>query len=663
MDKAMRTLDAHMIEAGPSVVVPPTGPRPAVDRPLLYPDTPAGPDELGRDVDAGFLAEVLLHKQVETPFCLGLFGAPGSGKTSFLDQIGEAVQRLGGAAGGRDGPFLEGAVVVRVDASMPGEPGALLAGAVLDRLAATHPALAADLLYAGADPSEEARKAAEALNDIRRLHESERQTLDDLTNRDGRMVEAVLESPGSSIDAYARGHRSPIERSLRQFGFSVIDPIATYKQLVREAAEQPAPSARVAIGLRALWAYRGQTRLLLAALFFALLAWAVTTVADDQDSWLSAVRGMGDKAAPVADWAQAHIGWLGSLHTLALIICLLALATVALRAARFLRPIFKGATLLRHDLDVRRRDLKGLLAHQTRRVDGLAADVDTAARRANEAERRAGARPRGGPERPRVVRASRPDAASAAFFGALASAMESPGETGAAPRRILVLIDDLDLCSGVVAAGVLDAARRLLGPGILGVVAGSRSHLIDGFSETDPAQAFARFERCVQVGYRLDAGGGGEAARAAYASLLAGTRPPFKVAERGPALDRSQSALDRPWRPREAETVAALSGFAGETPRAIKRFVNLYRIARADPHLRDAPAPVFTALALALALDAQGLFDDLDALERVSHGDVPGEQTALRRALAVAREASGVPVELGEARRALAVAGRYATRG
>ncbi len=671
LDKPMRALDAQPVQGsfGVSAAEAVNVLKPPAERPLVSPDRPVGPDELGRAEDARFLAEVALHRRLDTPFCIALFGRAGSGKTFLLNQIVQALDRLGEAAraAGGESVLMGDAVAVHVDAAQPGQPGSLLAAAVLDRLAVTHAALAADLVHAGADPAEAARLANEALDDLRRRHQAENQVLDDLGSREARLVETVLDAPGSSLDAYARGHRSAIESALRQFGFGGADGLGTYKSLVREAAESPGLPARLGLSLRALWAYRGQTRLLLIAVVAALLAWGIEDLAADQDSWIAALRGTTDKAGSVADWAAAHAHWLGPLHTAAVVVCLLALANVALRATRFLRPIFKGAGLLARDLDGRSRDLKGLLAHQTRLGDGLAAEVEAAARHAGEAERRAGPRPTETAPRQRAggrARATSEEDQAKAVLDRLAQLM-SDGASGGhhAPGRLILAIDNVDARTGAEAAALLQGVRQLLGPGFVSIVAASRAHLAEGFGELDPARAFAQFERCIQVGYRLDAGAPAQASWPDFATRLIDAREPLRPTMPPGAPDATHSALDRPWRPREAETMAALAGFAGDTPRAVKRYVNLYRIARADPHLREAPAPVFTALALALALDAHGLPDDLDALAKASHGEAPGDSTLLRRALAVAREASGEPVELGQAQRGIEVAGRYAARG
>lgn len=684
VESATRTATPPVTEAAPprpSAAGAPAG-RETPVRALVTPDRPTGDDELGRAADAAFLAEVVMHRQAETPFCLGLFGAAGSGKSFFLDRMMQAVTAIGaGAAGtGVAGPFLSDVLVVRVDAARGGDAGTCLADAVFEALSSAWPTLAADLSHAGADPQEAARDAAESLNDARRRLDTERQGLEALGGREARLVEGVLETPGSRVDGYARANRSRIERALRQFGFSVADPVGTYKDLVREGAESDGWAGRLGLGLRSLWAYRGQGRLIVLAILFALLAGGLQLAQANQQGWIGSLRETGDKAGAIADWAQAHVAWLAPLHTAALVVALAALAWAAVRAARFLQPILKGVSLLRHDLDQRRRDIKGQLAHQTRRVDGLTAEVEAAAQRAAKAERRAGARPLAGASPPKrsgsLTPADAPRAMAVAFFRDLAAAMAAPAEAAvpsldgpaagtvaarSAPRRIVVAIDGLDRRPSEAAAVFLDAARELFGVGFVTVFAAGHAHLAAGFGETDPAFALSQIARCVQLAYRVDGASGTEAARTAYAArLLEGTPAPTRSPAE--AVDVRRSSLDRPWRPREAQTVAALSVFAGETPRAVKHFVNVYRVARGDPHLRDAPPPVFTALAMALALDAHGFPEDLAALERASHGEPASESTVLRRALAVAREASGELVELGQAQRALDVARRYSTR-
>ena len=93
---------------------------------------------------------------------------------------------------------------------------------------------------------------------------------------------------------------------------------------------------------------------------------------------------------PTAVWAEAHIGWLRICHKqIAFAGAALAVVANLWRGVRFLRPLFRGAGLFEAEVANRRRDLDGLYAHQLRRVDALAADVELIGRRAAEADRRA----------------------------------------------------------------------------------------------------------------------------------------------------------------------------------------------------------------------------------------------------------------------------------
>ncbi|WP_165492726.1 P-loop NTPase fold protein [Lichenihabitans psoromatis] len=668
-----------------SLVRPPDASRAMTPiAPLFSADLASGEDELGRGEQAVFMAELLAHQQVETPFCVGVFGSAGAGKSFFLNHTIAAVKQAsdGAARVGAASPFLPDILTVQVEASSSTDAGATLMVAVAEALAISYPASMSETLHAGGDPVKAARDSSDSLNDARRRLDEERQTLDGLVARQARLVETVLfEAAGPRVDAYARGNRSRIEAALRSFGFTGADPVLTYKDLVREASEASAPLSRFALGLRALWAYPGQTRLIVYAILFGLLAWGATALQTDQQAWLTWIADFGDRAVPTADWLRGHVHWLGPIHTVALTLAILALVWNVLRAARFLQPIFKGVSLLRYDLEARHRDLKGQLAHQTRRVDGLASDAEAASVRAAASERRASQHISSGLHDASASALLPADAAprdSAATFFRSLGALMARGTVGAAagmneelapgiahrdtgvPRRIVVAIDGLDRLAADAAASFVTTARRLLGPGFVIILAADRGVLASGFSETDPARSTADLGRSVNLSYHLGLPDRADL-RATYARRLieGGSAATPSV---GDSIDPRLSALDAAWRPKEAETVAALASFAGENPRAIKQFVNVYRIARADPQLRDAPTPVFTALALALALDSYGFPEDLAALESASHGEMPRDSAVLRQALAAARAASGEPVELGQAQRGLEVARHYTSR-
>ena len=134
-------------------------------------------------------------------------------------------------------------------------------------------ALAHEAAQAVRDPHVAAREAAERVSEARHRLHAERQILHDLDGRRAKLAETVLyETAGSQVDAYARVNRSKIEARLRSFGFTQPDPLDAYRDLVRDVAEA-GQAGRFSVFLRALWAYRGQTKLLVAAVILFLAAW------------------------------------------------------------------------------------------------------------------------------------------------------------------------------------------------------------------------------------------------------------------------------------------------------------------------------------------------------------------------------------------------------
>ena len=109
---------------------------------------------------------------------------------------------------------------------------------------------------------------------IRRL-EQEREARDEVEAKRARIAEALLyDTPGSRIDAFTRAARGRIERRLRKFGFLEGDAGANFRSLVRDLAGVGA-SARYGVLLRAIWAYRGQLRLILLAVIAFAVAFAL----------------------------------------------------------------------------------------------------------------------------------------------------------------------------------------------------------------------------------------------------------------------------------------------------------------------------------------------------------------------------------------------------
>jgi hypothetical protein len=620
----------------------PTVPAP----PLFATDAPNAGEAPAR---AAFLAELALHERVATPLCVGLFGTAGTGKSTLLRATLEAATALGGAAreAGLATPFL-GHVPVIAATLQPGvDPADTVVSAVHDALAEAYPDLVSQAEQAHDDPHASAEAARDRLDQLRQRLDGERRRLDELTARQARLVETVLfESSGSQVDTYARAHRGRIDKALRRFGFGP-DTMTAYKELVRDHAE---PGAGRFVWLSSVWAYRGQVRLLVVAVAFFVLFWALGLLIDNQDGLLDALRGSNERFAPVADWLAAHAAWLLPARQVAGLAGLAALAINVIRAIRFCQPIARGARLLRGDMEARRRDIDGLVAHQAQRVETVARDVEAASARAAAAEARL---TRTGAV-PAIARPARrlPRGAAQMFFATIGHALiHAAGERSnvGAPARLVVGLDGFERLSSPEAAAALETAHALLGrPGIVSFVALDRDGIASGFAEADPALAAAALDRIVQV--------------PVAASIEAGAREQVQALLRAPARstgpvtaavpDVTQSALDKAWLPKESALLEALAPFAGATPRAVKRFVNIYRVARADPAMQSATPADYATLALGLAAQAQGLQPEI-----LSESSPDGGMQELRQAAAAAL---GMGLELARDARGFAVARRYA---
>ena len=652
-DKALK-----IVAERPLPVVPATPPAGAAAPAVFAADrTEAAPPA---DPRAAFLADLALHRAVATPLCVGLFGPAGSGKSSLLEAVLDTTLQLGhtAKAAGLATPFVAGAATLHLAVQPGRDPYATLLQQAHAGLATDFPALAAEAAQSLGDPQAAAREADERLSAARHRLDEERRRLDELSARQARLVDNVLfDSTGSRVDAFARSNRGRIDRALRRFGFAG-DTAVTYKELVRDAAE---PGLGRGLGwASAFWAYRGQIRLLLVALAFGVAAWLVGTLLTHQEDLLGALRSSNDKMVSTADWLEAHAAWLEPIRQVLDLAALAALAMNVFRAVRFIQPLARGATLLRGDLDGRRRDLDGLVAHQAQRVETLAREVEQASSRAAEAEQRLSARSASTPATSLAgLGEPGPAAAAHGFFARIAEAIAATaGRPGsAAPARLILALDGFEALRPEEAAAFLDAAHLCFArPGFVTLLAADRDHLATGFAETDPALARAKLDRIVQVPIHLgqdgDAGwpGGRQLVQVLLRSGDAHDGAPATVPDVG------RSAFDKPWLPKEAAVLEALAPFAGHTPRALKRYVNLYRIARADPGLGEAGGADLAALALGLALAGGGSLPPASLLG--SGAPLNGDLQAARHAAATAL---GVALDLGRESRGLEVARRYAS--
>ncbi len=644
------------LHAGPSVynVPPANAPLASAPEPAWAPSA----DALGFDPAVRGLAELAAHRSAGSPLTLGLLGPAGSGKSFALARLLELVSAYSNAAARGGSPFVSNVLVARVDAGAGRDPATAIAASVFSAMQAAGgkiSALAEDAATAGADPVDAARVASERLIDLRRRLDGERRTLSDLSGRRARLSETVLyQSGGSRIDSWARANRTKIEGRLRAFGFVSGEPVATYKDLVRDVADNRGVLGRISAFAHAMWAFRGQAKLIVLAVMFFLLAWALGLTQESQSMWSGWLARQGDMGAKTAAWINANGPTMfGTARTVLFWAALGCIALNAFRAARFMSPIWRGVSLLDADMQTSQRELDTLIGNQTRLVDDLASQAEGQARRAEEAERRAaavssrasddlGASPFAAPEGDAGNRQARH------FFRAIAR--DAGG--GAGPQRILVAIDDLDSLPAKEAAAFVDQAAALLAQAPFAlVVAADPQRLAQGWGG-DGADQIARR---IQIGVRVDAASSGDYARLVRKLLATGEASNADE----PAPDLGVSIWDRPVSSEEAALLEGLAPLAGRTPRSVSQFVTAYRLSRAR-------ADKWALLAFALALDVGGSAAERAAIATMlgsllpdQNFDPTGLSPRLAEALTSARTANGGAVSASEMLAAMTLASTY----
>jgi hypothetical protein len=578
----------------PPVIIPP--PPVSPNRAVFAGDGPSGEDALGLDPTLALLAEVAAHRGTRTPLTIGLFGGPGSGKSFALGRLAARIREVAAAASKAAlGPFYQRIHVQEVDAGgLEGDPALALAAQIHAGLRQPYPELAREIAHAVRDPQAVLRDINEKLDEARRRLDAERRTLEESGSRLARLTETVLyESAGSQIDSYARANRARIENRLNAFGFKG-DPVRNYKDLVAAAGES---GGLLGLLPRALFEFRGQLRLIVWAILLALVGFGLTVAIDTKETWLAALRNGPQFVVAAEAWLTDHTGLLALGRKAAYFAAGFLIMINLLRAASFLRPVFAGVRLLRADLENRRRDLRSLYAHQTKRADILAGDVERLSRAAAEAERRAGgAGAHGGLLDPPPFETSTA-AQAQGFFASLGGLLREDKfqAKGLAPRRIVLMLDHLESVSPERARLILGTLHRIAAASGLVVLAAA-----------DPQQlgaSRAELERWVQVPVSLDA----RAGLSDYEALVTQVLGRAPAAASKPQIDPAHSLLDEPLSDREAGLLAALAPVAGASPRAVKRLINLYTLARAESF---APKGL---LALFLAVDLGGTWTERQA--------------------------------------------------
>jgi hypothetical protein len=575
---------------------------------LFQSDSPQAPDKYtppaGLAVLLARVADLARAPTTPTPFALGLVAPAGGGKSSALAFVAARV-------GAANGPLL-----ARLDAgAFAVEPERTLAAALYQALAPTQSALvreaAREAEHFGADAGAVARKAQDRAEELRSRLIVAKQAYAESQARRAALPETLLfDSPGSKVDGFARRMRVAFEARMRGFGLKG-DALLTFKDMTRDLAALEGVPARLLASLRALYAYKGQVKLLVYALVFYLLGQGVDWLALNKADWLDWLTHLHDAGAQTADFLRPRLGFLGPVAYLLSLLTLACLGLNLWRAYGFAAPLLRAAGLLDADVATQAQAVDQALAHQEQAVDQLGAEVASAAWAAGEAERRAESA--GASKNPpafleRDHDAQRRDHALG-FLQGLSQALDR-GKSGM-PRRVVVAIDGFEKVKD--GGALFERLCALLArPGFVALFA----------LEPDLNGAETQ-TRLLQLPLRLDA---------------AVTTEPPKLAP-----------LDAPLSPLEERLLGAMAPLAGNSPRAKKRLRNFYAF------LRPSEPALVPAVACCLAVELGGDPTERAALATALRGESATQTPRLGEALATARAIAG-PITPEVFRRAAALA-------
>ncbi len=643
--------------AAPADVPPPASrvePAPPL-QPVFLSDAAEGADVLEAGQIIQPLAQLCAMAQAQTPFLAAIAGPGGAGKTFALNRLADAVRKLAGSEGA-----LTRVVVARVDAADSADAPVALASAAyaaLDRDtgAVDYAPLLDELAHAGGDPLRAAKAASDRHEEIVRRLEAERAQRDEAEARAARLPDALLfETPGSRVDVFARARRAAVDARLRRFDLAGPDAGASYRDLIRDVGSMRS-AGRLGVAVRAIWAYPGQRKLLLWAIAAFVLGFLVHLLHGEEALGAiqvpsAAGQFVTDSTTRATGWVASHGAWFETAAKVLYVIGALALALNLWRAIGFASLLLRGAQLLNLDVRDRRRDLDNRVARLSQRVTALSADADAAARHAEAAARRAGGKAQTRAPGPDFLDARHSHAAAARDFLAALGQRMSEGPASGAPERLVFVVDNLDALPSAAAIAWIDAAQSAIGAGSVGVVAFDPTRLIDALG--GKGEARRRFDKWLQVVVNLPGRVGLDGERLIARLIAPGEEPASPSPD--PAVAR---ALSEPLTSAETGLLTALAPLAAGSPRAAKRFLNAYRLARCS----DAPRP-----ALALMQAVAFADDETQAAmrRRLSNGGGDLEPfegpDALARAIKSARSANGGSLTVAEARVADAVARRYA---
>ncbi|MGH8909515.1 MAG: P-loop NTPase fold protein [Egibacteraceae bacterium] len=587
------------------------------------PDDPGPPDDLvGIDAEVDAFACLIASRTLTPPLAIGLFGDWGSGKSFFLRALQRRIDSLVNEEPGHEPPFHRHIVQIEFNAWQYVE-GNLWASLVehIFRNLRTSSHDGDDLL------AERQRHWIERL----RVTDVRREGLQEQRQRLSAEMDRLREDPLADWDQFA---------AFRQ----AVDQAAAHAGLPKVAAEVDALRGALADARDVL----RRTNPLLEALRGG--GWRTT-------AGIIAVIAL----APVISWWLTRLDWSAVSNAAATIAWVLASAVATVkRGTGIIEDRLAQITAAEEQLGKQLAQVEDelrTLDTEAAEIEAELADITPASVLAEFLTERTGSddyrRHLGVPalirrDLERLWRLVEHENALAASGG-------PPGEDKYRINRIVLCIDDLDRCPEALVVQVLQAVHLLLAfPLFVVVVAVDERWLARSLEAhygplLDTGKAGAGpddyLEKIFQVPFwvqPLDAQRRRRLARGLLAPSLGASdapgagpdRPPDSLEEITPAFSalvesffdtQTPGAPGRAWREAARLTVTAgelalideVAPLLGQTPRSVKRFVNIHQLIKAMSRPRAADGAVILLLAVATSLPelARGLFAAIDRHE------------------------------------------------
>lgn len=641
------------------------------------PDAPQADDALNRRGDARRLAELACLKDNAPPLAIGLFGDWGSGKSTFMAMMHGEVERIGRDwCGEANTPFVTNVAQIRFnawsfsDANLWASLAVEIFGGLRDEVARIEGTATdrADALLAEITGRAELAKAS--LETAKRAAEDARRAIAALDRQiaalDTRLAEQAQRGVAGGAAEVLATRSEQVTETLRVLGVIGPSEAATATALASEAAKLRAAGAgTLAVGRRLMALMRphaGRT---------AVLSVAVAAGAAVVTSWLfpsvvATLAGLVAFAAPLGAHAAKAVAALAPILDAAEAE---AKAEADLRAERERLAAEREATSAR--LAAREAETRAAIA----RIESLdrAAATPAAMLRfflSESDELKAYEQEIG-----LIGRLRRSFEQLDRLMAAQADPKQATRSDLPTIERIILYIDDLDRLREEQVVKVLEAVALLLQFRLFVVVVAVDERWLRGALQTHYGTLFENgagpsdyLEKIFQVPFWLPRLGPGDPGFAGLARVLmpegvappdgkpSGSAPGASGFPRLPTVPEAQ--IDPAERPlpddetpvetraataervtltrAEAEVLAALMPLAADTPRDAKRFVNLYRLARASRSgaalerflgTRD-EEPEYAALTLALAFETGQSGEVLRLWREAMHIFPAGERIA-----------------------------------